>query len=80
MVFDSNDMEPLQGLSLPAAGPKAKATRAEKALEALAAEPRTLLVDIRSLADVKAEGSPALGKIPGKAVAVPYTKARLQPS
>lgn len=62
-----------QGL-FPAAGPKAKITRAEKALEALSAEPRTLLVDIRSAADVKAEGSPVLGKVLGKSLAAPYTK------
>lgn len=66
---------PWQGL-FPASGPKAKATRAEKALEALSAEPRTLLVDIRSTGVVKTKGSPVLGKVAGKTIVVPYTKVR----
>lgn len=43
-------------------------------MDALNAEPRTLLVDIRAVAEVKSEGSPSLGKIMGKSVAVPFTK------
>ena len=33
-------------------------------------------MDIRAAADVKREGSPNLGKILGKSIAVPYTKVR----
>ena len=65
----------MQGL-LDGGGAKAKATSAENALQALTEEKTTLFVDIRSTTAAKEEGSPALGRIKGKALTVPYFKVR----
>ncbi len=63
----------LGGIGGPA-GPKPKGVPVATALEALAAEERCLLLDIRSKEDVKAQGSPNLKGVSKRgAVALPYT-------
>jgi hypothetical protein len=56
--------------------PKAKAVPAEVALQALQADETCLLLDIRSKAQAKAEGTPSLKGVSRRApIAVPYTAA-----
>ena len=62
-----------QGL-LSGGGGGAKATSAANALEALTEDRSVLLVDIRSQASVKEDGSPALNRIAGKSISLPFTK------
>ena len=62
---------PLQALS---PGGKAKGTSASNALSALAEEPRTQLVDIRSPAAVKAQGTPDLSATRRRSLSLPFTK------
>ena len=61
----------LQALS---PGGKAKGTSASNALSALAEEPRTQLVDIRSPAAVKAQGTPDLSATRRRSLSLPFTK------
>ena len=60
-------------------GGGAKRTSAANALEALTEDNSVLLVDIRSQAAVKEEGSPALGRTAGKSISLPFTKASFWP-
>ena len=57
-------------------GGGAKGTSAANALEALQEDSSVLLVDIRSQASVKEDGSPALGRVAGKSLSLPFTKVR----
>lgn len=50
-----------------------KPTSPEKALEALEGDSRVILIDIRSRAEVKEQGSPDLRAVKRSAVSVPYT-------
>ena len=63
-----------QGLLGSAGG--AKGTTAANALEALTEDNSVLLVDIRSSAAAKEQGSPAPGRTAGKSISLPYTKVR----
>jgi hypothetical protein len=64
-------VQPVQALS---PGGKAKGTSAGNALSALAEEPRTQLVDIRSPAAVKAQGTPDLSATRRRSLSLPFTK------
>jgi hypothetical protein len=56
------------------AGSKVKGVPAAKALEALAADEYCILLDVRSKADVKAEGSPNLRGVSRRGVvSIPFT-------
>ena len=57
-------------------GGGAKGTSPANALEALTEDRSVLLVDIRSQADVKEEGSPALNRVAGKSISLPFTNVR----
>jgi hypothetical protein len=53
-----------------------KAVTPEQALAALAEDPRVVLVDIRSTAEIKAQGAPNLRSVKRKLVSLPYTKVQ----
>lgn len=55
-------------------GSKAKGTSPSNVLKALADEPRTQLVDIRSPAAVKAQGKPDLSATRRRLLSLPYTR------
>ena len=50
-----------------------KATNVERTLQALAEDPRVVLVDIRSKADIKAQGSPDLKSVKRSPTSLPFT-------
>lgn len=52
--------------------PKAVATQVDQALEALTTDEKTVLVDIRSKADVKVEGTPDIRATKKKLLSLPY--------
>jgi hypothetical protein len=52
--------------------PKAVATSVDQALEALSTDEKTVLVDIRSKADVKVEGTPDIRATKKKLLSLPY--------
>ena len=65
---------PLIAIGLTGSGSKVKGVSAAKALDALANNPSAVIIDLRSKADVKEEGSPDLRSVKARLTSLPFTK------
>lgn len=69
----------ISGFAGGAIGGKVKGTTAEKTLEAMQAEPRVVLLDVRPKESVRELGSPDLKDVKRRLVTMPYTQVRGRP-
>ncbi len=65
---------PLIAIGLTGSGSKVKGVSAAKALDELANNPSAVIIDLRSKADVKEEGSPDLRSVKARLTSLPFTK------